>query len=274
MLNLTRRRVLKMSLDGVTEAKWMEDEVAVDVLREIFIGNELFQMLLASPGKQKELAVGHLLAEGIIDSYNEVEKIVCKGSKIFITLNTDRRLRLETSKVTHAVISSCGGVTSNMTNLLDRLRRIRVSYQIQVKHIFILSLIRELNLRAEVFKATGGTHCAMLCKEDGEVLAYSEDVGRHNAVDKVIGELALEDGEFSNCILVSSGRQSSYMVLKAARVGIPIVVSQAGPLDSGVKVAEETGITLICFARGKRMNIYTHPERLLLDHDRDAEVEG
>ena len=105
----------------------------------------------------------------------------------------------------------------------------------------------------------------MLCDVEGEVLAYAEDVGRHNAVDKVIGALALDGGDFSRCVLVSSGRQSSYMVLKAARVGIPVVVSQAGPLESGIRVAEELGVTLICFARGRRMNIYTHPKRVFRD---------
>lgn len=266
MSNIAWKKLLRLSLDGSWKESWMEDEVAVDVPIEVFVEKEPFRTLLASPGLEKELAVGHLLAEGIIDSEEEVDRVVSKEYKVYVNLKTDRRLRLEVSKVNRLIIPSCGPI-SNLPNLLDRLRRLRVNSQIQVSPKAILGMVRELNLRAEVYKATGGTHGAMLCSSDGEVLTHAEDVGRHNAVDKVIGRLALDGVEFSGCVLVSTGRQSSYMVLKAARVGIPVVVSQAGPLASGVEVAEEAGITLICFARGKQMNIYTHPQRILLGHE-------
>ena len=257
---------MRLSLDRGWEERWVEGEVAVDVPVEIFVEKEPFRTLLASPGLERELAVGHLLAEGIIDSVEEVERVVSKEYKVLVSLKTDRRLRLEASKANRLIIPSCGSI-SNLPNLLDRLRRPYVGSQIRVSPTAIHGMIRELNLRARVYKATGGTHGAMLCSGDGKVLAHAEDVGRHNAVDKVIGRLALEGGDFSGRVLVSTGRQSSYMVLKAARVGIPVVASQAGPLDSGVKVAEETGITLICFARGRRMNIYTHPKRVLLEEE-------
>ena len=256
--------MLRLSLDGGLEKSRVEDEVAVDVPVEIFVEKKPFRTLLASPGQERELAVGHLLAEGIIDSVEDVERVVSKEYKVYVSLKTDRRLRLEASKANRLIIPSCGPI-SDLPNLLDRLRRPQVSSQFRVSPKVILGMIRELNLRAEVYKATGGTHSAMLCSSDGEALAFAEDVGRHNAVDKVIGRLALEGGDFSGCVLISTGRQSNYMVLKAARVGVPVVVSQAGPLDSGVRVAEETGITLICFARGRQMNIYTHPQRILLD---------
>lgn len=266
MSTIVRRRALRLSLDEGWEKGWVEDEVAVDVPVEILVEEEPFRTLLASPGQEREFAVGHLFAEGIIDSVEEVEKVTPKGYKVFVYLKTDRRLRLEASNLNRLIIPTCGPI-SNLPNLLDRLRKPQIGSQIRVSPKIILGMIRELNLRAGVYKATGGTHSAMLCGGDGEVLAFAEDVGRHNAVDKVIGRLALEGGDFSGCVLISTGRQSSYMVLKAARVGTPVVVSQAGPIDSGVEVAEETGITLICFARGERMNIYTHPERILLDRE-------
>jgi FdhD protein len=170
---------------------------------------------------------------------------------------------LEASKVNRLITTECSP-TSGQLNLLDRLRKPKVSSQLSVKPEALLKMVEELNRRASVFKATGGTHSAMLCTGGGDVLAYAEDVGRHNAIDKVIGLLTLEGGTFSDCVLVSSGRQPSDMVLKAARVGIAVVVSQAAPLDSGVRAAEETGVTLVCFARGRRFNVYAHPERVLL----------
>ena len=259
-----RRRVLRLSLDGDWKGRWVEDEVAVDVPVEVYVGKELFRTFLASPGLERELAVGHLLAEGIIDSVDEVERVRSRDHKVYVSLKTDRQVRLEASKVNHLVMTSCGS-TSDLINLLDRLRPPKVGAKVSLRPEVVLGMVRELNRRGEVFRATGGTHSAMLCDVEGEVLAYAEDVGRHNAVDKVIGVLALSGGDFSRCVLVSSGRQSSYMVLKAARVGIPVVISQAGPLESGIRVAEESGVTLICFARGRRMNIYTHPKRVFRD---------
>jgi len=256
-----RRKVLKLS-NG--EAKQIEDEVAVDTPVEIYVENNHFRTLWASPDMGRELAVGHLLAEGIIDSSNEVEAVV-RSSKVLIKLKTDRELRLETSKVYRVIKTACGSGTPESLTLLDRLRRPRVSSQLHVEPEIILKMVRELNNRSGVFKATGGTHSAMLCTNEGEVLAYSEDVGRHNAIDKVIGQQALNGRTFSDCILVSSGRQPNDMVLKASRVGIPIVVSQAAPLESGIRAAEETGVTLICFVRGERINVYTYPERVLMD---------
>jgi FdhD protein len=103
----------------------------------------------------------------------------------------------------------------------------------------------------------------MLFSLGGDPLFFGEDVGRHNAVDKVVGAGVLEGLDFGGCVLVSSGRLSGEIVLKAARVGVPVVVSVAGPLESGVRIAEAAGITLVGFVRGRRLNVYTHGERIV-----------
>jgi FdhD protein len=121
---------------------------------------------------------------------------------------------------------------------------------------------QELHKRSKVYKETGGTHSAILCSEYCEVYAYAPDVGRHNAVDKVVGEGISKNIDLRSCVLVSSGRLSGEIVLKAARSGIPIIASVSGPLESGIRIAEETGVTLIGFIRGRRMNLYTHNKRI------------
>jgi len=93
-------------------------------------------------------------------------------------------------------------------------------------------------------------------------VAFAEDVGRHNAVDKAIGIGALNETDFGECFLALSGRLTGDMALKAARVGLPIVASLAAAIDSGIAVAKDAGLTLIGFVRGKRMNIYNFPERI------------
>jgi FdhD protein len=117
---------------------------------------------------------------------------------------------------------------------------------------------------AETFRRTGGTHAAAICGIDGSFLTFAEDVGRHNAVDKVIGMAALNDIDFGRCFLALSGRLSSEIVLKAARVGLPIVASLAAAIDSGIKIADEVNLTLVGFVRGKHMNVYSSPERIVV----------
>jgi len=263
-MSITVRRSVTRISAGDEQPRLIDDDVAADRVLEVFVGNEYFRTFLCSPGLERELALGHLLAQGVIDSADEIEHIHSKESRVSVILKTNRLSRLEASKIDRLITISCGAVTSQ-TNLLTRLRPPHTYSSLHISAARILELVRDLNLRSQVFKATGGTHSAMLCDENGKVLAYAEDVGRHNAVDKVIGIVAFMKHDFSQCILVSSGRQSGDMVLKAATAGVPIVVSQAAPLDSGIKVALDTGVTLVCFVRGRRMNIYTGPERILVD---------
>jgi FdhD protein len=126
----------------------------------------------------------------------------------------------------------------------------------------VWGMARELNLRSGTYRETGGTHAAMLFSLGGDPLFFGEDVGRHNAVDKVVGAAVLGGVDLGGCVLVSSGRLSGEIVLKAARVGVPVVASVAGPLESGVRVAEAAGITLVGFVRGRRLNVYAHGGRV------------
>jgi len=123
--------------------------------------------------------------------------------------------------------------------------------------------VRKLNTLAETFRKTGGVHVAALYSADGDVIAHAEDVGRHNAVDKVIGVCALKKVDFSLSFLASSGRLTGDVVLKAARMRIPVVASLAAAIDSGIAVAEQTGVTLIGFVRGQRMNLFTYSQRIV-----------
>ncbi|MHA2121636.1 MAG: formate dehydrogenase accessory sulfurtransferase FdhD, partial [Promethearchaeota archaeon] len=109
---------------------------------------------------------------------------------------------------------------------------------------------------------TGGCHGAAIFNQNGDLLSVKEDTGRHNAIDKVIGEMLLKNNRFENVFLISTGRLTSDSVLKAIRAKIPIVASFSAAIESGIKLAYAYGLTLIGFARGSRMNIYTHPERI------------
>jgi formate dehydrogenase accessory protein FdhD len=134
-----------------------------------------------------------------------------------------------------------------------------------VKADVVSESTRRLNTIAEAFRRTGGVHVAALYTADGELVDCAEDVGRHNAVDKVIGSCALRKRDLSKCFLASSGRLTGDIVLKAARMKIPVVSSLAAATDSGIEVAKRAGVTLIGFVRGQRMNVFTFPERVTIE---------
>ena len=113
-----------------------------------------------------------------------------------------------------------------------------------------------------LYKETGGCHGAAIFDSNGKILSVKEDIGRHNAIDKVIGDLLLLGKKFNDKILISTGRLTGDSVLKAIRAKIPIVASLSAAIESGIRLAFAYGITLIGFVRGARLNIYTHPERI------------
>jgi len=240
-----------------------EDCVAEEKPFHIFINKKHYVTILCSPSNLKELAVGHLLSEGIAKSTAEFEEIQIKAEgtcKIKLKQNVNLEERIKLFKpFSRIILSACGSTSPHQ--YVGKLPKI--TSNVQVKAEVILESARRLNAIAETFRKTGGVHIAAIYKTDGTLLAFAEDVGRHNAVDKAIGASALNKVNFAECFLTLSGRLSGDIVLKAARVKIPILASLAAAIDSGIALAKDAGLTLIGFARGKRMNIYTFPERIL-----------
>ncbi len=121
--------------------------------------------------------------------------------------------------------------------------------------------MKEFQRRSDLYRTTGGVHSAALCDSE-KILVFSEDVGRHNAVDKIFGRCLLEDIPTDDRMVVTSGRISSEILLKVARRRIPLIASKSAPTDLGVKLANDLGITLLGFVRGKRMNVYANRWRI------------
>lgn len=169
-------------------------------------------------------------------------------------------MRIKTARVAKLITTACGS-TDDFLKLLDRMEKPFVKSANSLKADEALAMVQEVNRKLKLLWTITGTHSASLFSNNNMV-AFAEDVGRHNAMDKVIGIATLSNVDFSKSILISSGRPPADMVLKAARVGIPIVISVRGPIQSSIIAAEKTGVTLICFARGQMMNVYTFPNRI------------
>jgi len=245
-----------------------KDLVAEETPLHVFLNQTHYVTILCLPTQLKELAVGYLLSEGVLKSINEIQEVrLSKAGKCQVRLkpdvNVEKRVSI-TQPFTRLVLSACGSPDYwPLSKLIDRLELRKLPIGLTVKAEVVSEAVRRLNMLAETFRKTGGVHVAALYWRNGELITYAEDVGRHNAIDKVIGAAALHKLDFSNCFLASSGRLTGDIVLKAARVGVPVVASLTAAVSSGVEAARRTGQTLIGFVRGSRMNVFTYPERIV-----------
>jgi FdhD protein len=141
---------------------------------------------------------------------------------------------------------------------------VKVDSRVEISNLEVLALVNEFQHRSLIYRATGGVHSAALC-DTRNIIVFSEDIGRHNAVDKIFGQCILDDIATDDHIIITSGRVSSEILLKVAKRNIPLIVSQSAPTNLGVKLADDLGVTLVGFVRGKRMNVYTHAWRIATD---------
>jgi len=256
--------IIKLDLSTGKSQK-IADYIAEETPFYLFVNTTFWATILCSPTDLQELAVGHFLSEGILKSTEEIEEIILKEPEgtCYIKLKPDINVedRVKISRLHARVIpSACGsGSPYQYTGKTPKVKS-----NLKVKAQVIFDSVNQLNFKAEGFRRTGGLHVAAIYKGDGQLVALAEDVGRHNAVDKVIGMAALNKVDFGECFLALSGRMSGDVAFKAAKVGLPIVASLAAALSSGIAIAEAADLTLAGFVRGKRINVYTCPERIAL----------
>ena len=223
------------------EVREIRDTIVIEQTFRILLNGEQVAAQVASDDQLRELGAGFVIDEGLAD---EVESVAVEGNAILVTAPRLCGAATETG--------SSGGV----------------SYRCGVRHVRSDLAITPDEVRAvteaifsDDWEQTGALHCAVLFS-GGELVAKACDVGRHNTVDKVVGAAALAGLDRSRCVLGCTGRQPSGMVKKVANAGIPILVSRAASTDQGIATASAAGLTLICFSRGDRFTVYTHPERV------------
>ncbi len=263
-MEMSRAAITRIDVE-TKKSERKTDWIAREKPLYVFLGRTHCVTIFCSPTNLKELSVGHLLAEGFVKSVGEIKELNLDAKKMICrvdlksSVNVKSRMQL-LKPYSRVILSACGsGTPFQFSN-----RLLKVNSTVKAKADVVMESVRNLNFKAATFRKTGGVHGAAIYGGDGSFLAFAEDVGRHNAVDKVIGMMAMRSADFSECFLALTGRLSGDVVLKAAKVGISIVASMAAALDSGVAVARRSGITLIGFVRGGRMNIYAFPERILM----------
>jgi len=244
------------------------DDVAVEAALEIRLRGEPFSVTMRTPGADRDLAAGFLFSEGIVTSRADLVAVhVDPTADVADVSLTPARAAAVTAQgeARRAVTTtSACGICGRRDLASTRLTAPPIVLDRVVEAEAIRALPDRVGPRQETFAATGGLHAAALCTLDGDVLDTAEDVGRHNAVDKIIGrELLAGRVPLGDRLLFVSGRASFEIVQKAWLAGLPVVAAVSAPSSLAVDLAEEAGITLIGFVRGGRFNIYTHAARIV-----------
>ncbi|MEU5840217.1 formate dehydrogenase accessory sulfurtransferase FdhD [Rhodococcus sp. NPDC047139] len=271
----TRRPVLRITADRVGRRP---DTLAVEEPLEIRVGGDSLTITMRTPGHDVDLVHGFLLAEGIIGSREDIASVrYCDGvdesgantyNVLDVTLAPGMTIPEGTGRRAFTTTSACGVCGKNS---LDEVRTrtrypLRDSTSASIGKHTLTELPDTLRRNQQVFESTGGLHAAALFTVDGALLTLREDVGRHNAVDKVLGR-ALTDNRIplSDSVLMVSGRASFELVQKAVMAGVPVLAAVSAPSSLAVDLAAESGLTLVGFLRGDSMNVYTAPERIKTD---------
>lgn len=253
------------------QASFVEDELVVEEPIEIRVGGKSLVVVMRTPGQDFELAAGFLYTEGIVNSVHDIGTIAyCEDVEqvdlqniinVNLTNGWDAESEDGWQRNFHAN-ASCG-LCGKMTIEVVQRAIPPIESQLQIDPEIVYTLSDLLRSAQSVFEVTGGLHAAGLFTAGGELLIVREDIGRHNAVDKVIGQALLaEMFPLDNHVLMVSGRASFEIVQKALFARIPVVVAVSAGSTLAVDLAQESRMALIGFTRGNRMTVYSCPERI------------
>lgn len=243
------------------------DRVAAELPLEVRLEGEPFSVIMRTPGADEDLAVGFLFTEGVIRSASEVRRVEFAEAPNVINV----RLSRERAEILPELLGQRRQVTTNSSCGMCGRRSLEslevngppLPVKWSVRRDVVASLPTQLRVAQRTFDETGGLHAAGLFGIDAHLEISAEDVGRHNAVDKLLGRMLMAGRTpLETSLLFVSGRSSFEIIQKAFLGGIPFVAAVSAPSSLAIDLARKTGITLLGFVRDDRFNIYSHPERI------------
>jgi FdhD protein len=242
--------------DRFSDEEWVRTSAHVpsEMQLTIYVNRQEVVTVQCTPTKLNCLVIGFLYAEGIISGMGDVLSMrVCEDDSLADVMLSNSEYELPTQKRT--LTSGCGGGATFKT------QGQRVDSDIVVTPKEALSLMKQLIGQMELYRLSGGVHASAL-SDTKNLIVVAEDIGRHNTFYKIQGECLLRGLATRDRLLLSTGRVSSEMLLKAAGMQVPVVVSRTSPTGRGISLARDLGIALVGYARGGRLLVYSHPERL------------
>ncbi|RJR30180.1 MAG: formate dehydrogenase accessory sulfurtransferase FdhD [Desulfobacteraceae bacterium] len=253
MADLIVKKPIRRLFDS-GEIKELDDEVIAEFRLHMHLDGEPFLQATLSPYLVKEFVVGFLRTRSLVQAMEDIASLEIEGEEAIIVRSP--RLHGRVPKLN--LLESTGSRNVGPEEVLFP------KSPVSALCVTAGTIIRGVHMLSEMplYLRTGGTHCAILFSPAGDVLSSAEDIGRHNAVDKVIGSALIKGTDFSNTWLAVSGRLPADMVLKPALLGIPLVASVSAPTTEGIEMGERSGVSVVGFTRGGRLNCYSYPGRI------------
>ena len=241
-----------LKIDSVNVA-YGECSIAEEAPLPISINGKQYVTAMMSPQMKWEFVIGHLISERAVKDLPEIESLEIEDNTAKVVITNP--IRALTSR--KHIVSGCGGTSS----FLDEAKLPKISSDLRVDGTRILEAMKAISVSG-VHQATGGIHSVGLFGSQGEI-CICEDIGRHNALDKAIGFGIINKINLKEAFVASTGRISSDMALKCSSAGIPLIAASGATTSLAITLAEKTGLTLVSFVRGKKMNIYTNSWRVI-----------
>lgn len=265
------KRVVDITQIHKNTKKNINDIILIETPVDIIVNGKPLVNIICLAKDLKYLGIGFLYSIGMINSFQDIENISVDEveNKIDISLKKNIEVDfslLQENPVSRVIDTSCGISSPWREMIKSSLNKQKLNFQkkndFKVSAETISKAILEMQKKTPLFKETGGCHGAAIFDHTGRLISVLEDIGRHNAIDKIIGYALSNKIEMSHIFLTTTGRLTGDSVLKAIRANIPILASLSAAIESGVRLAFGYGLTLIGFVRGKKMNIYAHPHRI------------
>ena len=239
-----------------------EDTLIREERFDLYLNDRHLLGLVCLPCDLDAFVVGFLVTEGILSDPHAISLSVDREIGWITARGSFSAHAIENFLSRKTLTSGCGSGFTGL-DLSAPSRCLKINTDLRIRWETISHFMRVLRDEASLYQLTGGAHIAALADEEGKLLLTAQDIGRHTAVDKVIGKALLSGVDHKRSVLFSSGRLSSEITAKAIHAGTPILVSRGAPTDLAVRLARQFLLTLVGFARGRRMNIYSVPERII-----------
>ncbi|MBU8854756.1 formate dehydrogenase accessory sulfurtransferase FdhD [Bacillus sp. FJAT-26377] len=262
-MNLTvKKRTVLRFRNGQMES--FEDKIVTEFPVTVKINEEEFVTMVCSPQYIEDMVIGYLASEGVIREYKDIKNIWVQEKEGYVHVTIDKLNPYFQNLQNKRYITSCCGASRQgfvfINDALTAKKMNDISVELSIKDCF--QLMNKLQQSAATFQETGGVHNAAICDKNGFMLSRM-DIGRHNALDKLYGYCLKHHISIRDKVVVFSGRISSEILLKVAKIGCEVVLSKSAPTELALNLAEELGITTVGFIRNDSLNIYTCPERIL-----------
>ncbi len=253
------------------EGKTVETDVVMERPLTLFLNAREIVTMMTIGDHPDLLAIGFLLNQGMLKPDDVIRRIDYDAGISTVVVRTERETNYEDKLKKKVQTSGCAQGTV-FGDLMEEFDSVRLSVDARIKTSWLYQLTKKINTQPSLYLKAGAIHGCVLCQED-RPLVYMEDVGRHNAIDKIAGYMLMNKVAPEDKIFYTTGRLTSEMVIKCVKMRIPILVSRSGFTAWGVELARKAGLTLIGRARGKRFFALSGPERIVFDADPNQAVE-